>query len=112
MIPGVIVGSMSADYYGGYKGKGMMNALTLCCIYGFFATVFSLILSVTFEKTTFMIFTWLFYFSGACIMPISTGIIIGCVPKFAQNSASAFYGIFMNILGLSLAPVISGHIME
>ena len=112
LIPGVLVGGMSADYFGGYKGKGMMNALTLCCIYGFFASIFSLILSVTFEKTRFIIFCWFFYFFGACIMPISSGIIISCVPKHAQNSASAFYGIFMNILGLSLAPVISGHIME
>lgn len=45
-------------------------------------------------------------------MPIATGIIIGCVPKQARNSASALYAVSQNVIGLSLAPVLSGHIME
>ena len=45
-------------------------------------------------------------------MPIGSGIIVGCVPKFASNSASSLYCIFCNIIGISLAPVLSGIIME
>ena len=112
MIPGVVVGSISADYYGGYKGKGMMNALTLCCVYGAFATIFSLLLTITYEETRFIILMWLFFFSGACIMPIGIGVIIGCVPKYAHNSASAVYGILFNVLGLSTAPSIAAYVME
>ena len=94
MFPGVMMGAKLADYYGGYKGKGMSNALSLCVIFGFFATMFSLLLTITFEKDLFTLLTWLFFFSGAAIMPIAAGIIVGCVPKFAQNSASALYCIF------------------
>ena len=112
MVPGVVLGAKLADYYGGYKGQGMQNALSLCVLSGTLATIFSLSLTITFEKNMFTLLTWLFFFSGAPIMPIAAGIIIGCVPKFAQNSASALYCIFQNIVGLSLAPVLSGHIME
>ena len=94
MIPGVFTGAKLADYYGGYKGRGMRNALSLCIIFGFFASIFSLSLTITFEKELFTLLTWLFFFSGAAIMPIAAGIIVGCVPKFAQNSASALYCIF------------------
>ena len=45
-------------------------------------------------------------------MPIGAGIIVSCVPKFASNSASALYCIVNSILGQSLAPVLSGYIME
>ena len=83
MFPGVFMGATLADHYGGYKGKGMSNALTLCCVFGFFATTFSLALSFTFEKQLFTLLTWLFFFFGAAIMPIAAGIIVGSVPKFA-----------------------------
>ena len=49
-IPGIFVGAALADHYGGYKGKGMGNALTLCCVFGFFMASFALALSLTFEK--------------------------------------------------------------
>lgn len=87
VIPGVIFGSITADYYGGYKGRGMINALTLCCIFGFFGATSSLLLSITFEKTRFTIFLWFFFFFGGCLMPIGAGIIVDSVPKYAQNSA-------------------------
>ena len=111
-IPGVIVGSITADRYGGYKGKGMMNALSLCCVYSAFASIFSLLLTITFDETGFIVFMWLFFFFGACIMPIGIGVIIGCVPKYAHNSASAVYGILFNVFGLSLSPSVAAHIME
>ena len=94
MIPGVFMGSTLADYYGGYKGAAIRNALSLCVIFGFFAAVFSLALTTTFEKNSFTLLCWLFFLCGAAIMPIAGGIIVGCVPKFARNSASALYCIF------------------
>ena len=45
-------------------------------------------------------------------MPIVSGIIVGSVPKFAQNSASAVSCVCNNILGLALGPVVAGYIME
>ena len=108
LIPGVVIGSTLADYYGGYKGRGMRHALTLCCFFAFMATVFSIWLSFTFEPTQFIILLWAFFFWGAGMMPIAGGIIVGCVPKFARNSASAFYCICMNVIGLAGAPIITG----
>lgn len=112
MIPGVYMGAMLADYYGGYKGKALRHALTLCVVFGSFATMFSLLETITFDKTTFSILTWLFFFSGAGIMPIGTGIIVSCVPKYASNSASALYAIFQNLFGIALSPILAGYIMD
>ena len=94
MIPGIFMGATLADHYGGYKGKALKHALTLCCIFGAFATIFSLLETITFEKNLFAVLTWFFFFTGAGIMPIGNGIIVSCVPKFAANSASALYCIF------------------
>ena len=66
----------------------------MCIVFGTFATMFSLLETITFDKTVFAVLTWLFFFSGAGIMPIGSGIIVSCVPKFASNSASALYCIF------------------
>lgn len=112
LIPGVVLGSTLGDYYGGYKGSGLRNALTICTVFGFMATLFSLALSRCFDPSTFLYLLWAFFFWGAGIMPISAGIIISCVPKQAQNSANAVYCICQNILGLCMAPILSGHIME
>jgi len=49
MIPGVFMGATLADYYGGYKGKALKSALTLCCIFGGFASIFSLLETITFD---------------------------------------------------------------
>jgi len=112
MIPGVILGSTSSDYFGGYSGRGLRNALSLCVFYGFCASVFSIWLSTTFEKQRFITLLWLFFFSGAAIMPIANGIIVGCVPKEVQNSGSALYVVMQNAIGLSVAPELAGKIME
>ena len=112
MPPGIFFGATLADYYGGYKGKALMNALALCCIIGIFAAIFSLLETITFDKKVFIVFMWFFFFTGAGIMPIGEGIIVSCVPKVASNSASALYCIFKSILGISFAPVLSGYLME
>lgn len=112
MIPGIYTGAKLADYYGGYKGKALKTALTLCVVFGTFATMFSLLETITFNKDIFVVLMWLFLFSGAAIMPIGAGIIVSCVPKFASNSASALYCIFYNLLGCALAPILSGYAME
>ena len=111
-LPAAIMGGLLADAWGGYKGEGMPNALTLNIIFGICATIFSLLLSITFDKSLFLAFTWGFFFFGVAIMPIASGIIVGSVPKFAQNTASAVSCVCNNIFGLALGPVVSGHIME
>ena len=83
MVPGIILGATLSDYFGGYKGKGMANSLSLCIAYGTFAMIFAFLLSSAFEYESFTVLMWLFFFAGAGIMPIAQGIIIGCVPKFA-----------------------------
>mmetsp|Transcript_4809 Transcript_4809/g.6354 ORF Transcript_4809/g.6354 Transcript_4809/m.6354 type:complete len:103 (-) Transcript_4809:482-790(-) len=50
LIPGVIMGSTLADYFGGYKGRGMRHAITLCTVFGFLATCFSIAVSFAFEQ--------------------------------------------------------------
>ena len=55
---------------------------------------------------------WAFSFFGVAILPIISGIIVGSVPKFAQNTASAVSCVCNNILGLALGPIVSGYIME
>jgi len=112
LIPGIAVGSALGDYFGGFYGKGMINSLKLCIFYAVLSTFFSVSLAHTFEVDCFIILMWLFFFSGAGIMPIGQGIIVSCVPKKVSNSANAFYNICTNILAISYAPVLSGHIME
>ena len=92
-LPGAILGGLLADAWGGYKGKGMPNALTLCIIFGSLGTIFSSMLHITFDKTLFLTFSWFFFFFGCAVLPIAGGIIVGSVPKFAQNSASAVFSI-------------------
>ena len=70
-LPGAILGGLMADAWGGYKGKGMPNALTLCIIFAILATIFSLMLHITFDKTLFLTFTWAFFFFGCAITPIA-----------------------------------------
>ena len=111
-LPAAILGAVLADKYGGYKGEGMPNALTINIIFGICATIFSLLLSITFDQGLFLTFTWAFFFFGVAILPIVSGIIVGSVPKFAQNSASAVSCVCNNILGLALGPVVAGYIME
>jgi len=94
MLPGVAMGSVMADYMGGYKGRGLRHSLTLCCVFGFIAASFSLALSRCFDPEVFVILLWFFFFWGGAIMPIAAGIIVSSVPKFATNSGSAFYCIF------------------
>ena len=43
-LPAAILGGVLADAYGGYKGEGMPNALTINIIFGILATIFSLLL--------------------------------------------------------------------
>ena len=93
LLPGVAIGSTLADNLGGYKGKGMRNALTLCCVFGALATGFSLALSRCFDPNAFVYLLWCFFFFGAGCMPISAGIIVSSVPKNAMNSGSALYCI-------------------
>ena len=112
LIPGIFMGSTLSDYFGGFKGRALRNALSLCCFFGFMATLFSISLSFCFEPKVFIALLWAFFFFGAGIMPIASGIIVSCVPNDAQNSANAVYCICQNIIGLCLAPVLSGHIME
>ena len=94
MVPGIILGSTLGDYFGGYEGKGMKNALALCVMFGAFASFFSISLSFVFTPHLFTLLLWLFFFCGAGCMPIANGIILGCVPKSAQNSASALNFVF------------------
>ena len=106
------MGATAADYVGGYKGKALRHALSLCVFFGVMATIFSISMSMVFEETTFAILNWMFFFFGSAIMPIGGGILLGSVPKFTQNSASALYCIFQNTIALSLAPIVSGQIMS
>ena len=77
---GAILSSFIADAWGGYEGKGMPNALTLCVIFGFLTTIFTILMSMTFSKMLFITFFWLGSFFAAAIMPIASGIIVGSVP--------------------------------
>ena len=86
---GALLGGSIADAFGGYEGKGILNALTLCTIFGMLATFFSILIHFTFDKMLFEIFIWLFLFFGTAVEPIAIGIIVGSAPKFAKNSASA-----------------------
>ena len=87
MIPGIIMGSLLSDKFGGYRGRGMRHAIALCTLFGFCATCFSIAMSFVFNPNLFVILMWFFFFFGAGIMPIAGGIIIASVPKFAQNAA-------------------------
>ena len=76
------------------------------------ASSFSFWLAFTFDAEEFILVLWLSLLTATGIFPIAQGIIVGCVPKFAQNSASALYCICQNILALSVAPVLSAYIMD
>ena len=94
MIPGITLGGMTADYFGGYKGRHIRTALNLCIMFGILALVPAQLMYLTTDRVLFIVFLWFFFFFGACIMPIALGIIVGCVPKIARNSAQALYAIF------------------
>ena len=90
----------------------MINALSLCIVFATFASIFSITCSYTFQPTMFVILLWLFFFFGAGTMPIANGIILGCVPKSAQNSASALFFVLQNLLGYAMAPVLACYMIE
>ena len=94
LIPGVYVGAYLADANGGYKGKGLGPSLTICCIFALFSSLFAIWDCYNYNYYFWVLITWLFLFCGAAIMPIGQGIIVSCVPKFAQNSASSLFSIF------------------
>ena len=87
MLPGVAIGGMTADWFGGYKGKSIRSALNLNIFYGVLCAIPAQMMYMTMDKTLFIIYLWFFFFFGACTMPIALGIITGCVPKVARNSA-------------------------
>lgn len=109
LIPGVYLGAYLADLNGGYKGKGLAPALTICCIFAGFFAMFAIWDCYNFNYYFYVLLTWLTLLCGSAIMPIGQGIIVSCVPKFAQNSASSLYAIFVNLLGYTMAPVLSGY---
>lgn len=108
-MPGVYLGAYLADLNGGYKGKGLAPALTICCLFAGFFSLFAIWDCYNFNFYFWVLVTWLYLLCGAAIMPIGQGIIVSCVPKFAQNSASSLYAIFLNLFGYTLAPVLSGY---
>ena len=44
-IPGVIIGSLLADCFGGYQGIYMKNALSICCIFSIGSLISCLVAS-------------------------------------------------------------------
>ena len=112
LIPGIVVGSSLVDYFGGYKENGMKNALALGAAYATAGNIFGVLMSFTMDETAFIIYCWFLFFFGIPVMVISAGVLITCVPKPAKNSASAVYNVFANVVGLSLAPYVAGHVME
>ena len=45
-------------------------------------------------------------------MPILFGIVVGCVPKFAQATAAALFAIFFNVVSMGMAPIVVGSVVS
>jgi len=60
MVPGLAMASTLSDYFGGYKGHGLIHALTLLSVFGFMTVVFGLSLSRCFDPDMFICLLWAF----------------------------------------------------
>ena len=59
-----------------------------------------------------MAFLWLLLFSGGCILPSTSGILLSVVPHDYRTVSSSFTLMTCNIFGYFLSLCISGFIMQ
>ena len=109
---GVLFGGTISDRYGGYKDKNETKALEMCVLFGLVSFVFAFPMGFLFQIVYLSILLWTFLFFGASIIPISTGIMISCVPKDCQATSSSISQLIFNLLGYFSSPMITGFIMD
>ena len=67
LVTGVYIGAILADLLGGYVGKSLKYALTLCSIFAATATIFGYLVTFNFDQENFAALLWLFLFSGSAV---------------------------------------------
>ena len=112
MLPGVILGASLADSLGGYRGKSMRNALSLSSGFNFVTLITCIVISRVPEMHLYLAMLWICCVSFGCTIPVCFGIVVGCVPKSAQNTASAVYNLIFNFGALGIAPIVTGSIID
>lgn len=63
------------------------------------------------ELHLFLALFWSLTVTVGSSLPIALGIIVGCVPKSAQTTASAFFNMVFAVGCAGMAPIILGSIM-
>ena len=90
----------------------MTTALKICIRFSFLCIPFCLYLGEIEDFNFFIAGLWMVLFLGACVVPTCYGIMISCVQRQYQNSASSFGQIFFNIFGYFMAPIASGYVID
>lgn len=85
-----------------------MPILTL----GVFGCVFASLAVLVSDIWQFTLLLWLLLFSGGCILPAASGILLSIVPHQYKTISSSFTLMTCNIFGYFLSLCISGYIME
>jgi len=104
---GCIVGGGLTHMMGGYRHP---NAIKLILYVGLIGTIVSLPIPFVDHLPTFLTLFWLSLFSGGCIMPGMTGVMINSVPRRQKALANSIAYVSYNLLGYVPGPVIYGVI--
>lgn len=110
-IFGVYAGGKIIEFFGGYKGKNIIDALWVCFISAVLAAFCTFPASIASGAFGEFISLWLLLFFGAVIVPCATGVCINCVEREYQANTSSFLQSCANIGGFFLAPLLSGFYM-
>ena len=90
----------------------MTTALKICIRFSLLCIPFCLYLGEIEDFNFFVMGLFMILFLGACVVPTCYGIMISCVQRQYQNSASSLGQIFFNIFGYFMAPIASGYVID
>jgi len=110
-IVGVVVGGVSLDKIGGYRGH-IDRAALLAVGMGFCAGAMAFTSLCVSSFPLFMILIWLLLFFGGAVVPCLTGIVVASVDPDLRSLANSMSGTVYNLLGYFLGPFACGLVAQ
>lgn len=111
-ISGVYAGGKIIEFFGGYKGKNLVDALWVCFISSLLASFCTLPASIATGPFGELVSLWMLLFFGAIIVPCATGVCVNCVEREYQANTSSFLQSCANVGGFFLGPLLGAVYME
>ena len=108
-VLGVVTGAVVVTRMGGYTNP---KVLGLCCLGGFFASVFGIPFAFLNSFAWAVAFLWLLLFCGGMILMPLTGMIINTAPLEIKAVSNSIANIFYNLLGYLPAPFMYGFVQS